>query len=410
MSNNVKMILNKIKENGYEAVIVGGCVRDSIMSEMPHDWDIATSAQPAEIMEIFKDFRIMTAGLKHGTVTVIIDHEPYEITTYRIDGKYTDYRRPDTVSYTRSLNEDLLRRDFTINAIAYDGENIIDIHNGIGDIKHRIIRCVGNPDDRFQEDPLRILRALRFAVRFDFQIEECTAIAMKKYMHLLDNIAIERKQSEFSKIICARSVSDTCILKDYKDVLEYVMPEIRNIHNWDETLYEIGGCTELCSKLAILIDASKTDTPSVALGTHMRYPNKVVRSVCNILMCKKELITDSIGCTLHLLSEYPKEDIVKTIHYKLAKLNRIGYVGNKFINLQMILLNLLDIIEEACKDRNGFCYDLKSLDINGHDLKAIGIPDIEISNYLQGLLQLVISNQVENDNEKLIEVVKISRF
>ena len=407
MPNNVKMILNKIKENGYEAVIVGGCVRDSIMSEMPHDWDIATSAQPTEIMEIFKDFRIMTAGLKHGTVTVIIDHEPYEITTYRIDGKYTDYRRPDTVSYTRSLNEDLLRRDFTINAIAYDGENIIDIHDGIGDIKHRIIRCVGNPDDRFQEDPLRILRALRFAVRFDFQIEEHTAIAMKKYMHLLDNIAIERKQSEFSKIICSRSVSGTCILKDYKDVLEYVMPEIRNIHNWGETLYEISECIDLCSKLAILMDASKTNTPAVTLGTHMRYPNKIVRSVCNILICRKELITDSISCALYLLSKYSKEDIVKTLHYKMAKLNRVGHTGTKYVNLQIILLNLLDIIEEACEDRNRFCYDLRSLDINGYDLKAIGIPDTEINNCLHGLLQLVISDQAENDNEKLIEIAKI---
>ena len=154
MPSNVKMILNKIKENKHEAVIVGGCVRDSIMEYMPHDWDIATSAQPTEIIEIFKDFRIMTAGLKHGTVTIIIDHEPYEITTYRVDGKYTDYRRPDTVSYTRNLAEDLLRRDFTINAIAYDGENIIDLHDGVDDIKNKIIRCVGNPDDRFREDLL----------------------------------------------------------------------------------------------------------------------------------------------------------------------------------------------------------------------------------------------------------------
>ena len=217
MPVDVKMILDKLSERGHDAVIIGGCVRDSIMEYTPHDWDIATSAQPDEIMKIFKDFRLMTAGLKHGTVTVIIDHEPYEITTYRVDGKYTDFRRPDTVNFTSDLAEDILRRDFTINAIAYNGEKIIDLYDGIDDIERGIIRCVGNPNDRFQEDPLRILRALRFAVRFNFQIEENTAVAMRRHMKLLDYIAIERKQSEFTKTICVDSTKGKFeILKRYK--------------------------------------------------------------------------------------------------------------------------------------------------------------------------------------------------
>ena len=178
MPENVKMILDKLSSEGHEAVIIGGCVRDSIMGIEPHDWDIATSAQPEEIMECFKHYNLMKAGLKHGTVTVIIDHEPYEITTYRIDGEYSDHRRPDSVDFTCDLAEDIMRRDFTINAIAYDGENIIDLHDGIGDLQKGIIRCVGNANARFREDPLRILRAIRFAARFGFEIEESTKKAM----------------------------------------------------------------------------------------------------------------------------------------------------------------------------------------------------------------------------------------
>ena len=318
MPSNVKMILNKIKENKHEAVIVGGCVRDSIMEYMPHDWDIATSAQPTEIIEIFKDFRIMTAGLKHGTVTIIIDHEPYEITTYRVDGKYTDYRRPDTVSYTRNLAEDLLRRDFTINAIAYDGENIIDLHNGVDDIKNKIIRCVGNPDDRFREDPLRILRALRFAVRFKFKIEESTATAMRKHMGLLDHIAIERKQSEFIKTICTDGISGNFdILKEYQDILEYVMPDIANITEWDKTIDMVQNCDDLCEKLAILIDMAKIENYHKVVDILIKYPNKVSKSVCNIMECRKELITDSVGNIRRLLSKYQKEDIIKKVDISL---------------------------------------------------------------------------------------------
>ena len=161
MPENVKMILDKLSSEGHEAVIIGGCVRDSIMGIEPHDWDIATSAQPEEIMECFKHYNLMKAGLKHGTVTVIIDHEPYEITTYRIDGEYSDHRRPDSVDFTCDLAEDIMRRDFTINAIAYDGENVIDLHDGIGDLQKGIIRCVGNA----MQDSEKI--RLEFSGRFD---------------------------------------------------------------------------------------------------------------------------------------------------------------------------------------------------------------------------------------------------
>lgn len=408
MPENVKMILDTISGHGYEAVIIGGCVRDSIMEYMPHDWDIATSAQPEKIMEIFRDFRLMTAGLKHGTVTVIINHEPYEITTYRVDGKYTDFRRPDTVNFTSDLAEDVLRRDFTINAIAYDGEKIIDLHDGIGDIERGIIRCVGNPDDRFQEDPLRILRALRFAVRFKFQIEENTAAAMRRHMKLLDHIAIERKQSEFTKTICTDSIKGNFeILKRYQDVLSYVMPDIADITEWDKTVDMIRNCDGLCEKLVILIDMAKVESYHNVVSILMKYPNKVSKSVCNIMECRKELIIGSIENARYLLSKYSKEDVIRTTNYKLAKI-----ISDESSDeaMMLCLYKAQDAIEEVYSNPDKYCYDLKHLDINGHDLKSIGVPDVEISHYLWELLRIVITGAVENNNEKLIQVAKISRF
>lgn len=292
MPENVKMILDKLSSKGYEAVIIGGCVRDSIMGIEPHDWDIATSAQPEEIMECFKHYNLMKAGLKHGTVTVIIDHEPYEITTYRIDGEYSDHRRPDSVDFTCDLAEDIMRRDFTINAIAYDGENIIDLHDGIGDLQKGIIRCVGNANARFREDPLRILRAIRFAARFGFEIEESTKKAMFDNCDMLRLIATERRQSEFTKTLCSEHVS---IIKDYAKILKYGLPCIDSIKDFDKAVRAIEMCQDISEKLAILIDGlslSEYNKAVKAILTGMRYPNKVIVSVQNIFAAKKMVITN----------------------------------------------------------------------------------------------------------------------
>ena len=402
MPNKVSMILHRLVAAGYEAVIIGGCVRDSIMGITPHDWDIATSAQPTEIMEIFSDYRLMTAGLKHGTVTVIIDHEPYEITTYRVDGKYSDFRRPDSVDFTCNLSEDIMRRDFTINAIAYDGEKLIDLHDGIGDLQRGIIRCVGSAEERFQEDPLRILRAIRFAARFDFTIEKSTSDAMRKYMHLLDKIAIERKQSEFSKIICS---SGKEVLKEYPDILNFVMPGITGIKNWREVVDQINVSQDLCEKLAIIIDKLNIEEYNDVVelvAKIMKYPNNVTKSICNIIKCKKELITDSEICIRCLLSKYPTEDVIKTIDYSaFLLLSDDKEEIEKFRHIK-------EVIAEITGNPVIFCYDLKHLDINGHDLKAIGIPEIKIKDYLSNLLYMVMTNQIENQKEKLIQVVNNS--
>ena len=199
----VKKALIRTNEAGEEAFIVGGCVRDILMGKTPHDWDITTSAKPEKTKEIFSSFKTVDTGLKHGTVLVLIDGEPLEITTYRIDGEYTDCRHPDSVSFTSDIENDLSRRDFTVNAMAYNDEKgLVDLFGGEDDIRNKIIRCVGDADKRFNEDALRIMRALRFSSTLGFTIESETKKAILKNRELLNNVAKERISTELLKLLC----------------------------------------------------------------------------------------------------------------------------------------------------------------------------------------------------------------
>lgn len=200
MPEKVKFIIEQLNNAGFEAYAVGGCVRDSILGRAPKDWDVTTSANPEEVKAIFR--RTIDTGIEHGTVTVMLDKEGFEVTTYRIDGKYEDNRHPSEVTFARNLQDDLLRRDFTINAMAYnDTEGIVDLFGGIGDLEEGIIRAVGNPVERFREDALRIMRAVRFAAELGFDIEESTAAAMKQFAPNLGSISAERIRVELQKLI-----------------------------------------------------------------------------------------------------------------------------------------------------------------------------------------------------------------
>ncbi len=206
LPENVKNIIEELNKAGYEAYAVGGCVRDSILGRIPNDWDITTNAKPLDVKSIFR--RTVDTGLKHGTVTVLIGKEPYEVTTYRIDGEYEDSRHPKEVSFTSDLKEDLLRRDFTINAMAYnDTDGLVDIFGGMEDIEAKVIRCVGEPRERFSEDALRLLRAIRFAAQLGYNIEEKTYEAIKELSPTLKNISAERIQAELNKILVSDNPS-----------------------------------------------------------------------------------------------------------------------------------------------------------------------------------------------------------
>ncbi|MBO7374612.1 MAG: CCA tRNA nucleotidyltransferase [Lachnospiraceae bacterium] len=206
LPENVKNIIEELNKAGFEAYAVGGCVRDSILGRVPNDWDITTNAKPLDVKSIFR--RTVDTGLKHGTVTVLIGKEPYEVTTYRIDGEYEDSRHPKEVSFTSDLKEDLLRRDFTINAMAYnDTDGLVDIFGGMEDIEAKVIRCVGEPKERFSEDALRLLRAIRFAAQLGYNIEEKTYEAIKELSPTLKNISAERIQAELNKILVSDNPS-----------------------------------------------------------------------------------------------------------------------------------------------------------------------------------------------------------
>ena len=244
----VNTAFEMLEAAGYEAYLVGGAVRDYVRDNSPaKDWDITTNALPEQVEEIFTGYHLIETGLKHGTVTVVIDQEPLEITTYRVDGDYSDHRHPDSVSFTRSLKDDLERRDFTMNALAYNPRTgVVDFVGGKADIAGDLVRCVGDPDRRFQEDGLRMLRALRFASVYGMTIEAATAAAIHRNKHLLKGIAAERILVELTKMLCAQGAAG--VLRDFADVLAVPIPELtpmfgfpqHNPHHdkdvWDHTI------------------------------------------------------------------------------------------------------------------------------------------------------------------------------
>ena len=221
----VSCLIQKLSDAGYRTAAVGGCVRDSLLKREPHDWDLATAAPWQTVKALFSDsFPVIETGTQHGTVTVLSEGHPIEVTTFRIDGSYSDGRHPDYVHFTDDLEQDLSRRDFTINAMAFDGGHLIDPFGGRDDLSLRIIRCVGDPKMRFQEDALRMLRALRFSSSLGFTIEEQTASAIHKQAAALSLISAQRIFSELQKLLCGSNVKE--VLLGFSDVFAYILPEL----------------------------------------------------------------------------------------------------------------------------------------------------------------------------------------
>lgn len=235
--SNITRILDMLESAGYEAYIVGGCVRDSLMGITPHDYDVTTSALPEETERVFSGMKLIETGMKHGTVTVLSDGEPVEITTYRVDGEYHDSRRPDSVTFTRSLREDIARRDFTMNGIAYSPKRgMFDEFGGAEDIRRGIIRCIGEPERRFREDALRIMRGMRFSASMGFRVEGQTAAAMLDNRRLLRNISAERVFTELSGLLAGRQSAYNLrrVLTDFREILAVVVPELRAAFDFDQ--------------------------------------------------------------------------------------------------------------------------------------------------------------------------------
>ena len=229
----ITKVLRLLKDGGHEGFLVGGCVRDSLMGKEPHDYDITTSATPDEMKRCFAGEKVIETGVRHGTLTVVSDSNNVEVTTFRVDGEYEDNRHPTQVSFTHRLQDDLSRRDFTVNAMAYSPERgVVDIFDGQKDIERRLIRCVGDPDKRFNEDALRILRALRFSSALDFDIDKNTDESIRKNKGLLKNISSERMYSELVKIILGNGAER--VLLSYPEVIAEILPELSDCMGFEQ--------------------------------------------------------------------------------------------------------------------------------------------------------------------------------
>ena len=430
-------LIHTLQNNGHSAYIVGGCVRDSILGRTPHDWDICTSATPSEMLEIFKDKKIIETGLQHGTVTVVVNGEPYEITTYRIDGIYSDNRRPDTVTFTDKLVENLRRRDFTINAMAYnDEEGLIDPFNGMEDIKYKKISCVGRAEDRFGEDALRILRAIRFAAQLEFTIMPGTDWEIHKQYKNLENISIERINSEFCKIA---SSDDFCVeLLLYKDVFSLFIPELKDMfdfpqnnpwHIWDvfgHTIHAIEYCDsdELVVRLAVFFhDFGKPHSYQDGEDgiRHFKGHGKVSADMTDSIMKRLRFDNETRNNVVELVSyhdatfevgkKYVKRWLNKIGEKQFRRLLQVKKADNKAQNLELSSDRIKELSEiEALIDevlQEDECFSLKDLAVNGKDLIGVGFSEgMEIGITLKCLLDDVIDGKIKNKKTVLLKEAK----
>lgn len=417
----VRTVLNQLEQNGYEAYVVGGCVRDSLLSREPGDWDVCTDALPDEIKVCFEGHKTIDTGLMFGTVTVKIDAMDIEITTYRIDTRYSDYRRPDQVLFTDNLQMDCRRRDFTINAMAYNPKTgIKDFFGGLTDLKAKRIRSVGDADERFTEDALRILRALRFSSVLSYSIEENTALCIHANKHLLRKISSERIAAELNKLLLGDLVQN--VLTDFADVFAVIIPEVSDTvrfkrHGssiWEHTALSVSnGPKDIAIRLALLFHEI---SPPV-------YQDKNLQSVCKS--------AKSALRTLEYL-KYDRNTIKKTVtlveNQTMEPLSDRVNILKQFKRYQPeIYLNLLDVkeaclqaqeIEEFDKLRNvwacrktaheilqgNYCWSVSRLAVNGVDLMNAGmVQGIKLGKVLDLLVDHVIDGRVENKKEVLLE-------
>lgn len=431
MPKNVDTAINLLQSAGFEAYAVGGCVRDSLLGKTPNDWDITTSAKPEDMKSVFADFHCIDTGIKHGTVTVVIDGEPLEITTFRLDGEYEDNRHPKSVTFTSNLGADLGRRDFTVNAMAYSKmTGTVDLFGGENDLKNKIIRCVGDPDRRFNEDALRILRALRFASALDFEIEEKTAQSLLKNCALLGNISEERIAKELLKLVCGKGAKR--ILTDFAPVLFEILPELqpmyKNSHDNPHHCYDIYEHTliavesidpEPTLRFAMLLHdcgkpaVKKFDENGVA---HFYGHQRISAEISAQILARLKVSNKFRDEILFLVSNHDRWELYENTEKMPRYLSKFGLDGV----LKLLKVMRADVLaqspeyryrldqiadaEETAKNLAAQkpCLSLSELQINGRTLMDIGIPQgRKLGAVLAQLLDEVIDGVTKNTQEAL---------
>ncbi|MDF2540932.1 MAG: hypothetical protein K0S47_650 [Herbinix sp.] len=442
----VKYIIEVLTSHGYEAYAVGGCVRDMILGREPEDWDITTSAKPLEVKKLFR--RTVDTGIIHGTVTVLLDKDHYEVTTYRLDGEYEDNRHPKEVSFTSSLTEDLKRRDFTMNAMAYnETEGVIDLFGGIDDLKNGVVRCVGSAVERFEEDALRILRAVRFCAQLGFQIEEETLKAVKAKAGLLINISAERIRVELTKLLISDH-PDRLMTAYETGITKVILPEFdlmvitdqNNIHHaysvGEHTMKAVG---EVAGKskdgrfptrertilkwTMLLHDIEKPSTKSIGKdGQDHFYGHQEKGAITAKKILKRlKFDNDTMEAVEHLIRWHDYRFVLtpagmrkaaskigKEYMELLFEVNRADTYGknpNQTQEKYNSLNRAMELYEEI-KNREE-CVSLKELKINGKELIAAGFkPGKQMGDILSQLLTIVIEDPAMNEKELLIAIAK----
>ena len=431
---HVRGIMERLAEAGYESYLVGGAVRDMLLDSTPADFDLTSNATPEQILRVFHGFTVVPTGIAHGTVTVISSGYPIEITTYRIDGSYSDARRPDGVSFSKSLAEDVKRRDFTINALAMDSEgNVIDYVGGVADLENKLIRSVGEPGQRLQEDALRILRALRFSAVLGFPIEKETRRSLFRHKNLLPKVSAERIWSELTGLICGEYADQ--VLLYYARILGVVIPEILPMRGFNQ--HNPHHCYDVLEHTAYVVKNTPPDKtlrlaalfhdigkPVVfvmdadGIG-HFYGHQKVSRDIAHdvLLRLKADNRTRERVETLVLWHDVEIEPSEKIIR------RRLGQFGESLLR-DLLTLKRADTLAQSEKSRyrleeqaniyklldivlsGNACFSMKDLAVNGDDLLRMGAPrGPGIGVILDELLRLVIDGELPNDREKLLKYV-----
>ncbi len=428
----VERALALLTAAGFEAWAVGGAVRDCLMGREPGDWDVCTSARPEETEAAFAGERLIETGLKHGTVTVLLDGAPLEITTYRADGAYSDHRHPDAVRFSDTLTEDLARRDLTVNALAYaPGRGVMDPFDGEADIRRGLLRAVGEPERRFEEDALRILRTLRFASQLGFAIESATAAAMETKKSLLRFISAERVREELTKLLCGPAAAP--VLRQYRELAAEVLPELRpafdfeqhNPHHcldvWEHTLTALAAIPPQPALrwAALLHDLGKPacffkdeagvghfyghGKASAALAEtvlrRLKFSNAERERVVRLVELHDTPIPPERRAVKRRLAKLGEEDF-----FCLLALHRADVLAQAEINRPR--LQTLDAVEALAREllAEDACLSLKDLAVNGNDLKALGLKGPALGRALAALLEAVVDERVENERAALLKL------
>lgn len=434
-----RKIIARLEQHGYEAYIVGGCVRDSLMGKSPSDWDICTSARAEEMMALFEDKRVIPTGIQHGTLTILAEDGAYEVTTFRIDGEYLDHRHPKSVAFTRELAEDLSRRDFTINAMAWHPERgLIDLFGGVEDLRDRLVRAVGDPVQRFNEDGLRMLRMVRFATVLDFDYDPATYDAVRKQGHLLQYISKERIQVELNKILLAahpaRGLEDLYTLGMYPYIIPLMCHTVgfaqRGGHHFldvfEHSLLAVGVIApELVLRLTMLLhdigkpfvwDSSESlsydrfdDHAAVSaklagkILRDLKYDNATRKDVVELIAHHNDILLPDPVNVRRALARLGEVQTRRLVQVKVADLIAHDLAGERE-KILALFAEISNVIDEVVA--RGDCTSVKALAIGGQDMMALGLSGRAIGQMLNAALELVLEKPEMNTRETLLNWVR----